>query len=172
MRKLHPPNYMETKGICIYIYMHTIGEIPLFLLTPIQSFLATQKIYTAFCLLTQKISQAYTLQPGFFLHVPCIHVSPMVPNLSQPLPIEEGGAAISGQSALRPQAWGQDGLWDVNPPKVHPGWGKMGMLSIIIHVIYEYDIFHIVEYMMEEWEDITYGKISYDLQMTMEYIYI
>ena len=45
------------------------------------------------------------------------------------------------------------------------------MLSIIIHVIYEYDIFHIVEYMMEEWEDITYGKISYDLQMTMEYIY-
>jgi hypothetical protein len=26
-------------------------------------------------------------------------------------------------------------------------------------------------FLMEEWEDITYGKISYDLHMTMEYIY-
>jgi hypothetical protein len=103
--------------------MHTIGEIPLFLLNPIQSFLATQKIYTAFCLLTQKISKAYTLKPGFLLRVPCIHVYPMAPNRSQPLPIEEGGAAISGQSALRPQAWKQPG-WTVRcqpTPPVHPG---------------------------------------------------
>ena len=82
--------------------MHTIGEIPLFLLNPIQSFLATQKIYTAFCLLTQKISKAYTLKPGFLLRVPCIHVYPMAPNRSQPLPIEEGRR--SDLRAIGPEA--------------------------------------------------------------------
>ena len=92
--------------------MHAIGEIPLFLLNPIQSFLATQQIYTAFCFV-------------------------------QPLPIEEGGAAISGQSTLRPQAWSQDcEMWSHPSPSDVILVEENGyFINKFINMIYEYDIY-------------------------------
>ena len=120
MRKLHPPNYMETKGICIYIYAHHRGN-PIVLVDSNPIFFGYPKdLHSILFVNSKNISGLHTSTRIFSSCTvyPCVsHGSQLVPTAPH------RGGRRSDLRAIGPEAPSLEPGWTVRcQPTKSPSW--------------------------------------------------